>query len=383
LRESFSRDFPLYQAEVPHDMRWISLLKTWTVLILIAATLAAAGCSSAPSAPPVEPEKPPAETPPPPPTTPTQPAPEPPKAENPAPQILLYKPEALLAGETKPFRSAALPPGTETHAMNMQDDRGTAVLYPSPWTQSSGIYLLDLTTGTASKLKGPDPNGWYAYGALLADGRLLLVGNQVWIGDPTGDQFTAVAKVGLTWLVEPSPSGRYLALWGPNQKGNYTLVDLKTGDVQTRTGPFRRCVQDGGVTLAWSPDERYLAGTDCDNDATGEGLRTRIIDPFSGEAVRTLEGKYVVAWLPDGRFLTLKQPGHPSASMLVLDPEGTVLAEMDGYARSSPDGRFLLQVINTGVDTKFLMNLATGERVLLNLPGTLLWTEGNAIYEIR
>jgi hypothetical protein len=369
-------------------MRWKSLLKTWTVLMLIVATLAAAGCSSAPSEPPVDPEIPPAETPapatpPPTPTTPTPPAPEPPKAENPAPQILLHKPEALLAGETKHFRSVALPPGTETHAMNMQDDQGTAVLYPSPWTQSSGIYLLDLTQGTASKLTGPDPNGWYAYGALLTDGRLLLVGNQVWIGDPTGEQFTAVAEVGLTWLVEPSPSGRYLALWGPNQKGNYTLVDLKTGEVQTRMGPFRRCIQDGGVTLAWSPDERYLAGTDCDNDATGEGVRTRIIDSFSGEVVRTLEGKYVVAWLPDGRFLTLKQPGLPSASMLMLDPEGTVLAEMDGYARPSPDGRFLLQVINTGVDTQFLMKLATGERVPLNLPGTLLWTSGNAIYEIR
>lgn len=315
------------------------------------------------------------------PPTPAQPAPEPPKAENPAPQILLYKPEALLAGETKPFRSIALPAGTETHARHIQDDRGTAVLYPSPFTQSSGIYLVDLTQGTASKLTGPDPNGWYAYGALLPDGRLLLVGKQVWIGDPASEQFTAVAEVGLTWLVEPSPSGRYLALWGPNQQGNYTVVDLTTGEVQTRTGPFRRCAQDGGVTLAWSPDERFLAGSDCDNDATGAGARTRIIDPFSGEAVRTLEGKVVAAWLPDGRLLT--QAGLPSASMLMLDLEETVLEEIDGYTRPSPDGRFLLQHRDTGADRQFLINLGTGERVPLKLAGTLLWTGGNTLYEIR
>lgn len=360
-------------------MRWKTLIRTWTVLVLIAMALAVVGCTSAPNKPPVEPKAPAPETPTP--ETPAQPGPEPPKEENPAPQILLYKPEALLAGETKPFRSVALPAGTETHARHIQDDRGTAVLYPSPWTQSSGIYLLDLAEGTASKLNGPDPNGWYAYGALLTDGRLLLVGKQVWIGDPAVEQYTAVAEVRLTWLVEPSPSGRYLALWGPNQQGNYTLVDLETNEVQTRTGPFRRCAQDGGVMLAWSPDERYLAGTDCDNDATGEGARTRIIDPFSGEAIRTLEGKPLVAWLPDGRLLT--QAGFPSASLLVLDPEGALLEEMDGYARPSPDGRFLLQVLDTGTDRQFLMNLATGERVPLKLPGTLLWTARNDIYEIR
>jgi hypothetical protein len=148
----------------------------------------------------------------------------PPSLEQPAPpsvsNLHLFKADALLADETAPYLTVRLPPGTDTHAIHVQADHNVAILYPSPWTQSTGIYLLDLTTGTSTKLTGPDPTGWYAYAHQLPDGRLLLVGDHIWLGDPAQDKFETIAEVALTWLVEPSPSGRHLALWGPNAPGN-------------------------------------------------------------------------------------------------------------------------------------------------------------------
>lgn len=92
----------------------------------------------------------------------------------------------------------------------------------------------------------------------MPDGTPFLVGDKVWVRQ--GDEeswWTAQTEVGLTWTAVLSPNRRYLALWAPNPRGEFSIYDFQTQQLWTFAGPFRRCAEDAGMTLAWSPDGQY------------------------------------------------------------------------------------------------------------------------------
>jgi hypothetical protein len=330
-----------------------------------------AGQPSQSGAPQPGPSQPPAPASPP-------PSAEGPTAPDPAPasaEVSLYTLADLRAGKLEPSTTWQIPGPVAGFAMG--PDGRTALLYPNAWEPGVGPLLLDLSTGTKTKL--PAPNGrddWYAAGGWLPDGRIYLVGaGGVWVGAP-GGEMKSLGEA-FAWMAVPSPSGRYLALWGPTESGGIHVVDFQEDTLRRIPGPFRRGAQDGGVTLGWSPDERFLAGTDFDSDIDGSGMKVRIIDPFTSESVRTIPEVGFMAWLPGGGVLAFRKAdgGEVAIRNVVVDADGTEAPfpeEYTGFMHPSPDGRYLVYMAykrNYGI-----IDLQTGERFGADFADVPRWT---------
>lgn len=309
-------------------------------------------------------------------------------ADAPDHRLQVYRVADLLSGEAQPVRSALLEPGDL--GWTLSPDGRRAILFASPWSPAEGLHIVDLESGSRRRVHDPEPN-WYAYAGWLPDGHMLLVGRQVWVGAGDGTDWQLVAETGLTWTVTPSPSWQHLALWGPLQDGQVTIVDLADGTARRVDGPFRRCVADGGQTLAWSPDGRQLAGGDCDRDVAANGPKIRIIDPFGEKEVRVIPGPLLVNWLPDGRLLGSRRAenstvkGPATTELVLIDDEGEMQVVLDSHARPSPDGEWLVRT-TYGDDSRHrteLIELATGRRHPVDLPPGPSWTLDGDLYVLK
>ena len=215
--------------------------------------------------------------------------------------------------------------------------------------------FIELDTKKTTVLAQPPASeGWFSFADWMADGRLVMVGRGVWVGDTNANGMKRIADAtaavsGYPWFAFPDPTEARLALWGYNTDGHIAVIDLRTGVVQRLTGPFRRCAADGGVSLAWSADGRRIAGTDCDSEEGPAKGRVRIVDVVTDRTLRTIEGGvYTVTGLTDGSFMLVKDSGETGAGArllgLVMDFEGREHRRyLGGGWQMSPDRRYLLQ----------------------------------------
>lgn len=215
--------------------------------------------------------------------------------------------------------------------------------------------FVELDTKKSTVLtEPPASDGWFSFADWTSDGRLVMVGRGVWVGDANAANMRRIADAqaavnGYPWIGLPDPSEKRIALWGYNTDGHIAIVDLTSGAVQKIAGPFRRCVADGAVSFAWSADGRLLAGTDCDSEEGPQRARVRIVDVAADRTVRTIEGgTYGINGLPNGNFILVRQSGEVGAGARLL---GLVMG-FDGQEKGrylgggwlmSPDRRYLLQ----------------------------------------
>jgi hypothetical protein len=200
----------------------------------------------------------------------------------------------------------------------------------------------------------PVSDGWFSFADWMADGRLVMVGRGVWVGDADANGMMRIADAsaavsGYAWVGLPDPLEKRIALWGYNADGHIAVVDLATGAVRKITGPFRRCAADGAASFAWSTDGRLLAGTDCDTEEGPVKGRVRIVDVAADRTLRTIDGGvYRIDGLPSGNFMLVRDSGEVGAGQRLL---GLVIG-FDGQERSrylgggwrmSPNGRYLLE----------------------------------------
>jgi hypothetical protein len=200
----------------------------------------------------------------------------------------------------------------------------------------------------------PASDGWFSFADWMADGRLVMVGRGVWVGDGNADNMRRIADAGsavsgYVWISLPDPTEKRIALWGYNTDGHIAVVDLTTGAVQKISGPFRRCVADGAASFAWSGDGRLLAGTDCDSEEGNAKARVRIVDVGANRTVRTIEGgTFGINGLPSGNFMLVRDSGETGAGWrylgLVMGFDGQERARYLGHGwLMSHDRRYLLQ----------------------------------------
>lgn len=238
----------------------------------------------------------------------------------------------------------------------------------------SGPALIDLATRARTPLAQPTAaDGPFALADWLPDGRLLIVGRNVWVGDGDGSAMRKVADAaaavgGMPWTAVPSPSGERVALWGYNPEGRVAVVDLRNGSIARVAGPFRRSGADARVSLAWSRDEVLLAGTDSDSEGGPAKARVRIVDLATDRTARTIEGGVLaVSSFPTGELLVVRDSGEQGAGAralgLVLGFDGVERRRYLGGAWSmSPDARSLLQseAGGAGYAGYTLIDLSTG-----------------------
>jgi hypothetical protein len=234
--------------------------------------------------------------------------------------------------------------------------------------------MIDLATRRATPLAQPGASdGPFAFADWLPDGRLLLVGHDVWIGNGDGTVMRKIADAGavagnLPWTAVPSPNGERIALWAYSSDGHVAIVDLRDGRVSRIRGPFRRFGFDTRVSLAWSRDGALLAGTDSDSEAEPTKARVRIVDVAADRTVRTIEGRaYTVSALPTGELLVVRESdehGQGARDLgLVVGFDGVERRRYLGGGWSmSPDARYLLQIESSaaGFPRYTLIDLSTG-----------------------
>ncbi len=224
-----------------------------------------------------------------------------------------------------------------------------------PPSDGAALAMIELATRKITPLaQPPQSDGPFAFADWLPDGRLLIVGRNVWIGDGEGTSMRkvadAVAAVGnLPWTAAPSPNGERVAVWAYKTDGHVAIVDLRDGTVTKVTGPFRRSGADGRVSLVWSRDGALLAGTDNDAETGPAATRVRIVDLASDRTVRTIEGGVIqVSVFPTGELMVMRDVGEQGAG-------GRLLGQLVGFDGAehrrymgcgwtmSPDMRFILQ----------------------------------------
>ncbi len=242
--------------------------------------------------------------------------------------------------------------------------------------------LLELdgkkSTPLAEPFAGED---WFSFADWMADGRLVMVGRGVWVGDPNGNDMKRIADAqalvrGAVWLAVPDPSLTHVALWGYNTDGHIAVVDLTSGAAQLVTGPFRRCAQDGSTSFAWSADGRLLAGVDCESEEGPQKARVRIVDVAADRTVRMLAiGTYGITGLSDGTFMLVRDSGEVGAGArllgLVFDFDERERGRyLGGGWRMSPDGRYLLQteLSPAGCCGFTMFDLAAGTSFAFSVP---------------
>ena len=256
-----------------------------------------------------------------------------------------------------------------------------AVLMPSfPSTPA----IIDLAARKTTPLvQPPASDGPFAFADWLPDGRLLIVGRNVWIGESDGSGMrnvadSAAASGNLPWTAVPSPNGERVALWGYSSDGHIALVDLRTGSVTRITGPFRRFAADARVALVWSRDGALIAGMDSESEQGPVKARVRIIDVVTDRTLRTIEGGALgLSSFPTGELVLMRDAGEQGAGSrnlgLVMGFDGVERRRYLGCGWSmSFDARYLMQreCGGAGFLGHTLIDLSTGTSMGFGVPSS-------------
>lgn len=290
----------------------------------------------------------------------------------------LFTAAELLAGPRVPVAATSYRIATEG-GLTVSPDGRRAIAFSGiqmgPTSQRPA--LIDLATRARTPLTAPPASdGPFALADWLPDGRLILVGKHVWLGDGDGSDLRSLADASAAvgnqpWTATVSPSADRVAIWGYNADGHIAVVDLRDGATRRITGPFRRFGFDTRVSLAWSRDGALLAGTDADSEVPPATGRVRIVDLATDRTLRTLEdGARAVTTFPTGELVVVRDSDEHGAGArnlgLVMGFDGVEHRRyLGGYWWMSPDARYLLQddPSAAGMLGYTLTELATGRSV--------------------
>jgi hypothetical protein len=241
--------------------------------------------------------------------------------------------------------------------------------------------LVDLATRATTPLTEPGASdGPFVFADWLADGRLMVVGRSVWVGDASGAGMRkvadAIAALGATpSTAVPSPSGDRVALSAYVPDGHIALVDLRTGSVSRVSGPFRRFRPETAISFAWSNDGTRLAGMDSDSENLIGATRVRIVDLATDDTVRTIEGSVLsIASFPTGELLLVRDSDRIREYLgVVTGWDGVEHRRYTGGGSwwMSPDAKYLLQQEpngGAGYPAVTLIDLATGRSSAVAVP---------------
>jgi hypothetical protein len=280
----------------------------------------------------------------------------------------------LAAGNRGPTAATAFRISTQG-GLTVSPDGRRAIAFPGiQMGPGPGPSMIDLATRRATpvaQLGASD--GPFAFADWLPDGRLLIVGRDLWLGNGDATAMRKIADAGaaagnLPWAAVPSPNGQRIALWGYSADGHVAIVDLRDGLVTRIAGPFRRFGSDTAVSLAWSRDGTLLAGTDSDSEAEPTKARVRIVDVATDRTVRTIDGRaHRVSSFPTGELLVVGESderGQGARDLgAVFGFDGVERRRyLGGWWTMSPDGRYLLQheVGAAGYPSFTLIDLTSG-----------------------
>jgi WD40 repeat protein len=294
--------------------------------------------------------------------------------------VSLYTVTELTSGARVPIPATTVRVGA-AGPLKVSPDGRRAVAYA--YLPTSVPAIVDLLTRASTPVTGPAAaDGPFVFVDWLPDGRLLIVGRTVWLGDGVAMRMVAdaVAALGLTpWAAVPDPTGGRLALSGSVADGHVAVVDLRTGSVARITGPFRPVRSESGITLAWSKDGALLAGTDSDPESATMATRVRIVDLATDRTMRTIEGPVrSVSSFPTGELLVVRH-GDRIRELLgvVMGFDGVEHRRYVGGGSwwMSPDAKHLLQMEpngGAGYPPLSLIDLATGRSSPIGAPAAFV-----------
>ncbi len=180
---------------------------------------------------------------------------------------------------------------------------------------SGGIEEFPAPGGAAvAYVERGEGGAWLAVRAGGTSRRLAQLADQS--SPPLVDGVKGDARVvgGVPLTVAWSPDARYLA-YGSLSGAPYTLHVVESGSWSQRTHQV-----EGGFIgeLVWSPTGDRLAISTYSADRLDHSAY--VLDPDGGAPVRLIDGCHIV-WSPDGRYLALRRDPHraPGAWIVAVD----------------------------------------------------------------
>ena len=206
-----------------------------------------------------------------------------------------------------------------------------------------GIYVIDLASGTTTRLADGRGPAWSPDGTRIAFGQFSNDGGfTLWMMNADG---SAVRSLGVGLGPVWSPDGTRIAF-------STSPIDLGDLWVMNADGSGRKNLA-GGLGGAWSPDGTRIASA---TDVPGGGVPYLVVARADGSGTTRLGSGQLPAWSPDGARIAFVSWGGQPAIQVVDPATGTVSTvaalETDAHALAwSADGT-RLSFITAGGDLR-------------------------------
>jgi hypothetical protein len=207
---------------------------------------------------------------------------------------------------------------TQGEASVRPDGQAVTIGLPAavPVVTNTGTEEFSAPDGQAlASVERDDAGAWLALRGVASPGRVAQLTDPSSPPLVNGVKGDAQVVGGVPLTVAWSPDSRYLA-YGSLTGRPYTLhiVDRTTGDQQS-------FIVDGGFVgeLAWSAQGRLAISTYSDNRRDHS---TYVLNPNGGIPVRLIDGCHVV-WSPDGRYLVLHRDPQRAPGAWVVAADGS------------------------------------------------------------
>lgn len=259
-------------------------------------------------------------------------------------EIAIFEAEEIAAGRASPAATVMVP--LRVSRLGFGPEKDVAIVDPSGMKDS--LTFLDLSTGGRQTIALPEGMTWYSYTGWLADGRLLIAGQKLWIGDKRGAGLSALGSGGQ--LVAPSPAGQHIAAWSADT-GQVSVMSMQSR-VAAVIARAPSCGGGTGPRLSWMPDSSAIALSVDDCGTPGTPAVTRIVD-LQGRVTAEIKDARVLACLGPAELVVTRSSGGPAGTRVaIIDLAGNERLVPGESVSLSPDRRFIGYTAGNGTASR-------------------------------
>lgn len=277
-------------------------------------------------------------------------APEQQTAQSPQ-DLWIVSPQRLIEGDAGAGRHTTLPPSVDAVRISPDGERALLLLADTTrmrTTYAHWVELIHLAAGERRRLAVQSE--WWTVADWLPDGRIVLLGDKVWLSDKTGNTLEDLGSAGYplggafdrrTRVAWTSPI--QTSTGGNGSLYRITVLNLETREQTDYPGPYHKSVNPkSGAPLLFDPNGEHLAFIDRSED----GARVLALTLKTGDQRLVTSGQaYPYFWDQRGLWVwRTAESSSTTGTLARLDDQGhetQVISVPYPIPYVSPDDRWL------------------------------------------